>query len=312
MKSKNSAAKIPVILARSQAYDSKKLCAQFHSHLDLLGVPADLSRRRILLKPNLISAAAPALACSDPIFVAAAAACFLERGANLMLGDSPAFGSAGQVLKSKGFTGSLAAMDIDYVPFRRRVRKTLACGISVTVAAEALDCDLFVNLPRVKAHEQMGVTMAVKNVFGVVIGARKAWLHMRHGSSHVQFARMILDLTQILPPTLVLADGIEVMSRRGPVHGSPLSLGCVAAARNCVALDRAMLEVLGVDRGRVPLARVAREQALPGALLSEIEFPQLTPRAFAGSGFQVPDNLNPVRFRPFRYLFSSLKRVVAG
>ena len=279
--------------------------------LDILEIPADLSGKRILLKPNLISSNAPALACSNPLFVKAAASCFLSRGARVLIGDSPAFGKAASVLKRQGFTKVLSGMAVKLVNFKTPVRKNLSCGITVGVATEALNCDYFVNLPRIKAHDQMGITMAVKNIFGIVLGARKAWLHMRHGDGYVEFSRMILDLHQLLPPSLVLADAIEVMNRKGPMRGSSLALGCLAASRNAVALDRAMIEALEIGKERVPLTQIAWEQNIAGASLRDIEFPQLTPQVFHGSGFQAPTTLLPVRFKPVRYLRSSMKRMLS-
>lgn len=299
-----------VYLDHCNSYESTVLRPLLQDQMDFLHIPADLSSKRVLLKPNLISAGAPKLACSNPLFVKAAASCFLFRGARVLLGDSPAFGRAAQVIKRQGFTTALSGMAVEFVPFKTRVLKTLDCGITVGVAAEALDSDYFVNLPRIKAHEQMGVTMAVKNVFGIVLGARKAWLHMRHGDSLSLFSRMILDLHQLLPASLVLADGIEVMNRRGPIKGSSLSLGCLAASENAVALDRAMLDVLGIAKERIPLAVAAGKLKLAGARMRDIEFPQLSPQSFSGSGFQIPSTLSPVRFQPVRYLRSSLKRML--
>ena len=123
------------------------------TQLDLIKVPSNLNGKKVLLKPNLISAKAPPLACSNPVFVAAAASCFLVRGATVLLGDSPAFGSASHVLKKHGFVSALSGMNVKFVPFRRGVVKTLDCGVRLTVAAEPLSCDYFVNIPRIKAHE---------------------------------------------------------------------------------------------------------------------------------------------------------------
>ncbi len=299
---------IPVCLSRCFSYGFDVLQTALQAQLDILKIPADLSGKRILLKPNLISSSAPALACSEPLFVKAAASSFLLRGAKVLIGDSPAFGKAATVLRCQGFISVLSGMAVELAPFKTRVRKTLDCGFSVGVAAEALDCDYFVNLPRIKAHDQMGVTMAVKNVFGIVLGARKAWLHMRHGDSYEDFSRIILDLHQLLPPSLVLADGIEVMNRNGPMRGTSLALGCLAASGNAIALDRAMLEVLEIQKESVPLAQTAWEQNLAGASLREISFSHLTPQVFHGSGFQVPAALEPIRFNPVRYLRSSIKR----
>lgn len=303
--------KIDVCLKRCLGYETSLLLPLVQQQLDILGVPSGLFGKKILLKPNLLSANAPALSCSNPYFVASVATAFRNRGARLVLGDSPAFGSARQVLKRQGFLGALAGLDMEYLSFRKGVTKRLECGIRVQVASEALDCDYFVNLPRIKAHDQMGLTMAVKNVFGIVLGARKAWLHMRHGTCHEQFAQMILDLQGLLPETLVVADGIEVMSTRGPMKGDSLMLGCLAASRNAVALDLALLKLLEVAPAQIPLALVAEKLKCPGSAMGDLRFRQGQPEDFWGSGFVLPGTLTSIRFQPLRYLFSSLKRLVS-
>lgn len=301
--------KIPVCLDRISSYAPDCLRPLLQKHLDVLAVPSNLSGRRILLKPNLISASAPSLACTNPAFVASVAAVFLDRGATVCLSDSPAFGSAGQVLKKHGFVKALSGLNVSLIEFKTKVVKELDCGVTVTVAGEALDCDYFVNVPRVKAHQRMGVTIAMKNVFGIIIGARKAWLHMVNGDTHHGFAKIILDLQKFLPPAVAIADGVTVMNEDGPVSGTPLTLGCVALSKNFVALDRAMLEVLGVKQEQIPLAMEAQKQKLPGAMLKEITFPVLSPDAFTQSGFRIPNQLLPIRFQFRQFFRSSLKRL---
>jgi uncharacterized protein (DUF362 family) len=267
---------------------------------------------RVLLKPNLISASAPSLACTHAEFVAAVAAWFLDYGCRVSIGDSPAFGSAISVAGRQGIARAVRGMDVQVVEFASVVRRRLPSGIFVGVAAEVLDCDFLVNLPKVKAHDQMYVSMAVKNIFGIVKGVSKSWFHMRYGNSHLEFARIILELQGLLPENIALADGIEVMHRHGPMCGDPLFLGCLAGSRSSVALDTALLALLELKTEKSPLWCAARERDLPGTQLSGIEFPLLTPADFSGSGFVAPEILSPVRFRPLRYVFNSLKRVVLG
>ena len=45
--------------------------------------------------------------------------------------------------------------------------------MTVTVAREAMECDIFVGLPKIKAHNQMYMTLAVKNIFGIVKGVQQ-------------------------------------------------------------------------------------------------------------------------------------------
>jgi uncharacterized protein (DUF362 family) len=299
-----------VCLDRCSGYERRSLesvLARIMPYLDDLKLS---SGTRVVLKPNLIAAGAPSLACTHAGFIAAVAAWFLDHGCRVIVGDSPAFGSARNVAERQGIVRALRGMNVQIVEFRSVCHRRLPCGVTVGIAAEALDCDLFVNLPRIKAHDQMYVTMAVKNIFGIVTGMRKPWLHMRFGDSPPVFSRIILELQGLLPSLVTIADGIEVMHKHGPIHGEPLALGCVACSRSAVALDTAMLALLELDSGRSPLWCVAAESNLPGSRLSGIEFPILTPLDFAGSGFVAPEALMPIRFRPLRYVMNSMKRVV--
>jgi len=301
---------VSVCLDHCPDYGHRSLQSVLARVLPCLGDLHLASGDRVVLKPNLIAAGAPLHACTHAGFVAAVAAWFLDHGCHVVVGDSPAFGRAVTVAERQGLVRALRGMNVRIVEFTSVCRRRLPCGISVGVAAEALDCDLLVNLPKIKAHDQMYVTMAVKNIFGIVTGMRKPWLHMRYGDTPLVFARIILELLGLTPNSVTIADGIEVMHRHGPIHGEPLALGCVACARSAAALDTAMLALLELDSGRSPLWRVAAEDNLPGSRLSGIEFPMLTPSDFAGSGFVAPEVLTPIRFRPVRYVMNSIRRAV--
>ncbi|MBC8208700.1 MAG: DUF362 domain-containing protein [Desulfobulbaceae bacterium] len=302
--------KIPVIIERCSSYKPDQLLPEVDRVLASLDWPVSLRGARIMLKPNLISARAPALACTRAEFVAAAAVWFLEHGCRVAVGDSPALGRARTVMEEHGILQALSGMDIDVVDFVTPRRCELARGVRVSVAAEALDCDLLVNLPKVKAHDQLYVTLAVKNLFGLVLGARKPWLHMRHGGTHACFAEILLSLVDLLPKQVVLADGVQVMTGHGPMWGTPFDLHCLAASVSPVALDTALLDLLELDPDRCPVHQAARRQGVPGSALQDLVFPRGAPAHFFGSGFEAPKRLVPVRFNPLRFMLGSLKRVV--
>ncbi len=303
---------IPVLLGRCAAYEKRRLHEFFDRCAPLCRLPATLAGRTVLLKPNLVSALAPPLACTDGRFLRAAAEWFLDRGARLLIGDSPSFGSAGQVLQRQGVSRLLGDLDIRVVEFTTPRPVRLSHGAAVAVAEEALACDLLVNLPKIKAHTQMRVTLAVKNVFGIVCGMRKALAHMKNGPSHHRFADLMLDLLALLPEHLTLVDGIEVMHRRGPVHGDRLHLGCLAAGRNPVAIDYGLLDVLELAAERCPICAVARRRGLAGSDPATLAFPFEMPAAFHGSGFVAPIHLAPVPFNPLRFVVNALRRVAGG
>ena len=301
---------LPVFLAKSDTYESTAIAALVEEMAGPLGFAGSWAGRTVLLKPNLISASASSLACTDAGFIAGVCRWFLDHGARVRIGDSPAFGSAARAMRQHGIDRALAGMAIERIEFVTPVSTRLACGRIVQVAAESLECDLLVNLPKVKAHNQMYVTLAVKNVFGVVLGMRKALLHMQEGGTNGRFAEIILDLLEELPPQLAIADGIVAMHRDGPVSGEALRIGCVAGSTDCVALDTALLAALELDPARSPLWREAARRNLAGSRATDVIFPSLPPRAFAGSGFSAPSELNGIRFNPFRFMQGMVRRFV--
>ena len=299
-----------VMLARLDSYDKVELKECIDRGASLLGLQRRFNGKRVVLKPNLISARAPALACTDGRFIAAAAEWYLDCGAQVALGDSPAFGTAGAVLRRHGIDTALAHLDVSILPFKTVRNTTLSHGVSIGVAEEALGCDFFVNLPKIKAHSQMYLTAGVKNLFGIVIGMRKAVAHMTNGSSHLRFADLMLDLVELLPDTVTIADGIVAMHRDGPVNGDPLQLGCVAMSADPVAVDTALLELLGLEKERCPIWRAAQERSLGGSDLQNIRFEGVFPEAFQPTGFIAPQTLNPVPFNPFSFFSSLVKRLM--
>ncbi len=300
---------LQVVLQRCAEYDRDAIAAMVEVALLRLGHTGGLHGQIVLLKPNLISSG-PSLACTHPEFIAGVAACFLDHGAKIVLGDSPALGSAARVCEKQGILRALQGMNVKIIDFSTPLQKRLAGGLTVTLAQEAFECDLFVGLPKVKAHNQMYMTLAVKNLFGIVKGVNKAMLHMRHGSTHLGFSGIILDLLDILPPQIHLADGIWAMHKSGPLDGAPLPFYCMAAANSAVVMDTALLTALELDPRRCPLWQVAATRKLEGSDPGSIGYPELCPEAFHGSGFLAPSDLNPIRFDPWRFFKGLVNRAM--
>lgn len=267
---------------------------------------------RVLLKPNLLTArSAGHLACTHPVFVAAVAQWFIDQGARVAIGDSPAFGTAKGVMRAIGVQEALAGLPVEFIDFDQSESIKLAGGVKVEIARAALESDMLVNLPRVKAHSQLYVTLAVKNYFGTVVGFQKPWWHLRYGNHAEQFASHVVDLLAVLPGGLTLVDGIVAMHETGPVSGQPYNLGLVAGAINPVALDTALLQILGLDQARSALWTECAVRNLTGTDPALLSYPLLKPDDFAVADFMVPAILKPVSFNPLRMLASAGKRLAA-
>ena len=82
------------------------------------------------------------------------------------------------------------------------------------VIQPVLEYDVIINLPKFKTHMMTGFTGAVKNMFGVIEGLKKAEFHMRFPEKEL-FAKMIVDVCQTIPPTYNILDGIIAMEGDG-------------------------------------------------------------------------------------------------
>ena len=298
-----------VALLRCRHYDRQVIKENLDrmSRALSLHIPAG---SRVLLKPNLVSGRGHrGLACSDPEFVAAVAEWCADQGGAVTVGDSPAFGRAPSVMRTCGITAALEGLPVRLVHFNSGRSVRLSGGERVTLAKEALDADLLINLPRVKAHSQTMVSLAVKNYFGTVKGFSKALLHQRLGKKEQRFSRMLVDLISHLPAGFTFIDGIEAMHKSGPMDGEPFPLGLVAAAKNPVALDTALLHVLGVKPEKSMVWQETARQDLVGANRHDLDFPFLVPEEVRAEGFLVPAQLKPIPFRPLKAFVSIIRRI---
>jgi uncharacterized protein (DUF362 family) len=260
---------------------------------------------RILVKPNLLTPK-KALATTHPLVVRAVCEYFLDYGAMVSVGDSPAFGTAKKVANSNGLAEALDGLPIEIINLSRPTKIRLASGISIGISQKALEKDLIINVAKLKAHSQLRVTAAVKNFFGCVVGFRKALAHCRYGDMSNLFESLLIEIMQALPETVSLVDGVMTMQRTGPIDGDPFDLSLLGASSNPVALDTALYTILGLQPHHVPLLE-SQKRGLSGAHIHELNYPLAQPEEFDTAGLTLPSPLKPVTFYSIRFLKGRLK-----
>ena len=261
----------------------------------------------VLVKPNLLRA--QALACAHAEVVRALCARLLDLGLKVVVADSTGFGTAAGVAKAVGLTEALRPLGLSVQALAEPRPVPLTRGGHWGVARLALECDHIVSVPKVKAHGQLRSTLAVKNLFGCVVGLRKAVAHTRQGQDLGEFVQGVLDLYRALPPASAVVDGITAMHVTGPSGGEPFGLGLVGASASALALDTALYTVLGVGVEDMPLWRAAQQAGLYGARPEEVEYTAARPDSFDASGFVLPRHLVDISFRPHRLLWSLCRRM---
>lgn len=276
------------------------------------GIDGQVTRgARVLLKPNFLMAAPPERAvATHPAVVQAVAEMVLDCGGKPFIADSPAWGSARGVAKASGVAAVAARLGIPILELKRARRVATPdhqVYTHLTVDALALDADVIINLPKLKAHSQLYLTCATKNMFGCVTGKRKAWWHAKAGNFENYFGLMLVETLQLLDPDLTVVDAVIAMEGQGPGKGDPRAVGLVAAGRNCIAIDRAMCEVVGFDPSRVPYLRAARDLGMPSARLENVTVLGAPLAECRVRGFREP-KLGPIGFSLPRVAKSTIKQ----
>lgn len=301
-----------VSLLRAQSYDLAALRQAIAAVLTPLGGMQALVKPgdRVLLKPNLLTGARPSKECvTRPEIVYCVAQLVQEAGGKPFLGDGPAFGSAAGVARANGYGPLVQELGLPIVEFHGQRYETVSTEFNhLLLSKEAMDADVVINLPKVKSHVQLTLTLGVKNLFGCVPGKMKAWWHMEAGKSCDRFGQMLVETARAIAPDLTIIDGIVGHEGNGPSGGEPRPLGILGASTDVFALDRAFVEILQVDPALVPTVAASQRLGLCPELAA-IAFPLAQPQELALADWQLPDHLAPIDFGMPRVLKSTFKHL---
>ena len=299
-----------VSLIKADSYEVSALRTSIEKLLEPLGGITAFVKEgdRVLLKPNLLTGSRPTKECiTRKEIVYCVAQLVMEAGGKPFLGDSPAFGSARGVAKANGYLPLCEELGLPIIEFHGQRYEVENDNFNhLRLSKEAMNADVIINLPKVKSHMQLTMTLAVKNLFGCVPGKMKAWWHLEAGKDVNRFGEMIVETAKAISPDLTIIDGIIGHEGNGPSGGEPRKLGILGASADVFALDRAVIEIVNVDPDLVPtLAAQKRLGLFPE--LSDLEFPLCQPSELVMSDWKLPAVLMPIDFGLPRVLRSTFK-----
>jgi uncharacterized protein (DUF362 family)/Pyruvate/2-oxoacid:ferredoxin oxidoreductase delta subunit len=268
-------------LVRCPSYDPEAVYGALKQAVDLAGT-LEVKGKTVLLKPNILSDSAPEKAVTThPAFLEAAIRLVREIGATrILVGDSPAIQPPGFSGKACGLGEVTRKGGAEWVDFAGE-KFELPCPEGKLVKKFSLSCaareaDVIISLPKLKTHQLMYFTGAMKNLFGFVPSIAKSPYHARF-SSRESFAAMLVDLNLALKPAYAFMDAVVGMEGPGPGSGNPRHIGLVMASSNLLALDAAACSVIGYPPERIPVNREALGRSFWLSSFDEIEYPGLSP-----------------------------------
>lgn len=284
------------VLVRKAAYTYKTLKPLLFDLIRSLDHGAIRKNSRVLIKPNLLAPAAPDRAMiTHPLLIRAVVEYVLEHGGLPQVSDSPAMGTFDKVMRDSGIAEALQGLTVDCRPFTESVFVAVGPPFQkIEIAADAMNADIIINLPKLKTHTQMLLTLGVKNMFGCIVGMRKPEWHFRTGIDRDKFAELLVTIYAAVKPAITVLDGILAMEGQGPGKGGrPRELDIVMASDDALALDRVVCRMLGIREDELLTNRAAARMGLmpekvviDGELpvVTDMQFPEMAPLVFGPKG----------------------------
>ena len=248
-----------VSIVHCEKYDMETAEAALLQVLEPLGgLDWVKSGMRVAIKANLVSFLKPeAAATTHPVLLCALTKLLVQRGAQVVVGDSPGgLYTPAYVNRVYAATGVGAVEEFGGRLNRNFEQKT--AHFPEAIAAKTFqytayldEADAIINFCKLKSHGMMSLSAAVKNMFGTVPGTVKPEYHFRFPDP-MDFAGMLLDLNRFFKPKLCIVDAVVAMEGNGPTAGKPRPLGAILAGTDPSKLDLVCARVIGLDPQRVP------------------------------------------------------------
>ena len=232
---------------------------------------------KIVIKANLVSAMKPEKAATThPALLAALTRLLIERGASVVIGDSPGgLYNAAFLNRVYAATGMHEAEEAGAVlnhDFSQNNADFPEAHIAkhFTYTAYLDGADAIISFCKLKSHGMMSLSAATKNLFGVIPGTMKPEYHFRYPEP-LDFAGMIVDLNSYFKPRLFLVDAVQTMEGNGPTAGTPCYMGALLAGTDCHKVDLVCAKLIGLDPMAVPTLRAAANFGLCLESADEVE-----------------------------------------
>ncbi len=238
----------------------KNLDVFLQEHSSLLPKSA---QAKILLKPNFNSNMNALTGNTTDLRIIASLVGLLQaRGyKNIILGEGTNSGfyrnqiDVASRLKARRLAEKIGIrfLDLNYCQGRQI---TFANNKKAKVAADCLEADLFINLPKLKMHHEVGISVCLKNVMGCLVGQENK------KKTHHSLARNILQLNSYVKPHLHIVDALIAMEGNGPSDGLPVRMDTVIAGTDPYFIDMVCAEMVGMPYREVTYLKLAEALGL--------------------------------------------------
>jgi uncharacterized protein (DUF362 family) len=124
-----------------------------------------------------------------------------------------------------------------------------AIKVPRTVADSAI-----INAAKLKTHSVTGVSLGMKNMFGLLPDKMKFKYHFKN------ISKVVIDINTVLKPKFTIIDGFYALEGPGPTSGTPVKMDLLIAGKDVVAVDATACRVMGFDPAKIYHVKRAYEK----------------------------------------------------
>jgi uncharacterized protein (DUF362 family) len=139
------------------------------------------------------------------------------------------------------------------------------------VYRDALDADVFINMPVAKQHASSVLTLSMKNLMGIAGGDRGTW--------HPDIHQKLADFNSVIKVDLIVMDAYRIMVTNGPAGGRPDDLkfkGQIIVGTDRVAVDAYTTTLFDLDPQSIGYIRRAADMGIGKMDFESVGVKQLT------------------------------------
>ena len=214
--------------------------------------------RKIVLKPNLVEFDPAGVINTHPAVIAAAVEAFRRLGAReVVVAEGPGHRrDTEHLVAASGLFRTLTDLGARYVDLNHDDVQAVTLRSQFTTLGRLhlpetiLGADLIVSMPKLKTHHWAGVTLSLKNMFGIVPGMIYGWpKNVLHWAG---INESVVDINSSLPaPQFAIVDGIVGMEGNGPIQGDAKPCGALVFGDDLVAVDATAARLMSIDPRKI-------------------------------------------------------------
>ncbi|MGH7556114.1 MAG: DUF362 domain-containing protein [Longimicrobiales bacterium] len=220
--------------------------------------------KRVVLKPNFVEFDPNSVINTNPSLIAATMEAFRQLGAReVIVAEGPGHRRDNEyVLTASGLLDALDDVGGRYIDLNvdavraTPLRSHFTALEKLYLPETILGADLLVSMPKMKTHHWAGVTLSLKNLFGIMPGSVYGW--PKNVLHYAGIPQSILDINSALPvPRFNIVDGIVGMEGNGPIQGTPKRSGVIVMGVDPVAVDATATRLMTIDPWKLAYLRDA-------------------------------------------------------